>query len=91
MVDVKDANITSTKNTVDHSDANGIPLKISGNVTKTSEGPSDGWIPALNTAGKITRPASIDTSRVSNETFKEVATRLLFFLKKVCICGLVCV
>jgi hypothetical protein len=81
IVDVSEASITRMKNIVDHSEANGMPLNISGRVTKASDAPSDGAIPALNTAGNITNPASIETNRVSNDTFSEVETRLLFFLK----------
>ena len=58
-----------------------MPLKISGSVTNTNDGPSDGSSPALNTAGKMTRPASTDTARVSNDTFNDVDTMLLSFLK----------
>ena len=81
MVEVSDANATSTKNAVAQTDANGMPLKISGKVTNTSEGPSEGSRPALNTAGNITKPARTDTKIVSKDTFNEVDTRLLSFLK----------
>ena len=42
IVDVSEASITSRKKTDDHSEANGIPLNISGKVTKTREAPSVG-------------------------------------------------
>ena len=81
MVEVSDAIVSNTKKTTDHAEAKGISLKISGRVTKISEAPSDGCKPALNTAGKITRPASTATSRVSKATLNEVLVRLLSFLK----------
>ena len=64
IVDVSEASITRIKNIVDHSDANGMPLNISGKVTNTSDGPSEGSIPALNTAGNITNPARTETKPV---------------------------
>ena len=81
IVDVSEASITRKKNIADHKDAKGMPLNISGNVTKISEGPSVGCRPALNTAGNITRPASTDTNSVRSDTLNEVVTRLLLFLK----------
>ena len=80
-MEVSDASMTSRKKIADHSEANGMPLKISGKVTKTSEAPSVGCKPALNTAGNITRPASTDTSNVSSDTLNDVVTRLLLLLK----------
>ena len=81
IVEVNAASTISRKKPADHSDAKGISLKISGSVMKMSDAPSVGSRPALKTAGKNTRPASVATSRVSNETLIEVLVRLLSFLK----------
>ena len=81
IVEVSEAKISRMKNTPDQSSANGISLKISGSVMKISDAPSAGSRPALNTAGKITKPAKIATNSVSSATLNEVPVRLLFDLK----------
>ena len=81
IVDVSDARMTRRKKIADHTAANGIHLNISGRVTNTSDGPSVGCRPALNTAGNITRPASTDTSSVRIDTLNDVETMLLLCLK----------
>ena len=72
MVDVSAATTSSRKKTDDHTMLSGMPLKMPGSVMNTSEGPDDGSMPALKTAGKIMMPANTATSVSRIVTFKAV-------------------
>ena len=53
MVEVRAATTSSRKKTVDQTMLSGMPLKMPGSVMKTSEGPDEGAMPAVKTAGKM--------------------------------------
>ena len=52
MVEVSAATTSSRKNTDDQTMLSGIELKMPGRVMNTSDGPDEGSMPTLNTAGK---------------------------------------
>jgi len=75
MVEVSAARTSSRKKSADHTGPSVMPLKIEGRVMKTSEGPAEGSMPALKTAGKIIAPASRATSVSSSVTWSAVRLR----------------
>ena len=81
MVEVRAATMSSRKNTDDQTMLSGMPLKMPGRVMKTSEGPDEGAIPTLKTAGKITTPASTATNVSRIVTFSAVWRRSVSGLK----------
>ena len=81
MVEVSAATTSSRKNTDDQTMLNGIELKMPGRVMNTSDGPDEGSMPTLNTAGKITTPASTATSVSRIVTLSAVWRRLVSGLK----------
>ena len=60
--DVSVANATSTINTANSSVPNGIFWNTAGSTIKIKLGPASGLKPSANTAGKITKPDSKETS-----------------------------
>ena len=81
MVEVSAATTSSRKNTDDQTMLSGIELKMPGRVMNTSDGPDEGSMPTLNTAGKITTPASTATSVSRIVTLSAVWRRLVSGLK----------
>ena len=81
MVEVSAATTSSRKNTDDQTMLSGIELKMPGRVMNTSDGPDEGSMPTLNTAGKITTPASMATSVSRMVTLSAVWRRLVSGLK----------
>ena len=81
MVEVSAATTSSRKNTDDQTMLSGLELKMPGRVMNTSDGPDEGSMPTLNTAGKITTPASTATSVSRIVTLSAVWRRLVSGLK----------
>ena len=81
MVEVRAATASSRKKIDDQTMLSGILLKMLGRVMKTSARPDVGSIPALNTAGKITTPASTATSVSRIVTLSAVWRRFVSGLK----------
>ena len=81
MVEVSAATTSSRKKIDDHTMLSGMPLKILGRVMNTSDGPDEGSMPTLNTAGKITTPASMATSVSRMVTLSAVWRRFVSGLK----------
>ena len=81
MVEVSAATTSNRKNTDDQTMLSGIELKMPGRVMNTSDGPDEGSMPTLNTAGKITTPASTATSVSRIVTLSAVWRRLVSGLK----------